>query len=396
MRSWKKRWERELDEMIPPLFEQSSNKEVRVSKKHSFFSWFSLHKKRVCACLASAFVAAACCFSLPYFLSFPDSSSSDSQPPESTANGYTMVGIEINPAAVFCVDGNGAVVSVLASNADADLILNNEARREEMTGKTVEQAVQVFVDYAAQLGFLEFSQTSAVRVTGCTDEAPVDSVCSAVEAYFKRKGALGVVVDRALEWDVFCEDFQIPKNKNLEETAENAASLSVLYMQRSEDWESSYKELVESEMTAAAQAVRREYQEQIVEYLIGAGIPETLLEFVLNNYTDEEIVQLAKQLHLEVPISEELLSYPQNEKEYEEKIRTYFTQRYETRLSEHKEMYQAERPTIEEKDYKQYVDEVIAEYGSLESYWEERKQNKKGKDDEKNNKKNDDDVQQKP
>lgn len=396
MKSWKKRWERELDEKIPALSKQTRETQIRASRKRGIFERFALYKKRIFACLAGGLAAMLClCFTLPQLLTpqTPSNSvQSTPQPSTPTQAGYTMLAVEINPSAVFCVDNNGKVVSVIASNADADLILSNATRVQEMTGKTVDEAAGIFVDYAAQLGFLQFAQTSAIRVTACTDDAPVSAVCAAVEGYLKNKGALGVVVERNVEWNAFCEDFEIPKGEDLAKTAENAAKLSTLYSQRVEDWENAYGELFAAELTAAAQQLKEKYREQMLEYLIGTGIPEHLLEYALDAYSDEELVQLAKQLHLDLPIPESLLSPPQDENEYREKMQEYFTKRYEERIDEHKDEYQTQRPAIEEKDYRQHVDEVIEEYGSLESYWEKRKEDKK----EKNPEKNHEDMQQKP
>lgn len=381
MKSWKKRWRRELDEKIPPLSEQTRETQMRVSRKRGVFEWFSLYKKRIFACLAGGLAAALClCLTLPHILTPQNPSNSvqsTPQPSTPTQAGYTMLAVEINPSAVFCVDNNGKVVSVIASNADADLIFSNETRVQEMTGKTVDEAAGIFVDYAAKLGFLQLSQTSAIRVTACTDDALVSAVRTAVEEYFKNKGALGVVVERKVEWNAFCEDFAIPKGEDLAKTVENAAKLSTLYSQRIEDWENAYGELFAAELTAAAQMIKEKYREQMIEYLISTGIPEDLLEYALDAWSDEELVQLATRLHLDLPIPESLLSPPQNENEYREKIREYFITRYEERINAHKDEYQTQRPAIEDKDYQQYLDEIIEEYGSLESYWEKRKEDKK-------------------
>lgn len=189
MKSWKKRWKQELDEMVPPLPAQTRNAKICNSRRRGIVEWFAVRKKRIFACLASGLAAALClCLVLPQLLTPIDSSNSSPSNPQTSAptqSVYTMVAVEINPSVVFCADSRGEVVSVVASNADADVILSDETRLKEMTGKTVERAAEIFVDYAAQLGFLELAQTSAVRVTGCTADTVVSSVRLAIEGYLK-------------------------------------------------------------------------------------------------------------------------------------------------------------------------------------------------------------------
>ncbi len=79
--------------------------------------------------------------------------------------------MEINPSVSFSTDGNGVVTGVRASNRDADVLLASKEITENLVGKNIGDAVKLYVDYAAQAGYIDLNEIgSAVRVSGCLDK----------------------------------------------------------------------------------------------------------------------------------------------------------------------------------------------------------------------------------
>ncbi|MBQ7924178.1 MAG: hypothetical protein IJ329_02605 [Clostridia bacterium] len=231
MKSWKKRWKDELETMLPALSEEvrsepilssqtANQKQEKKSLFSRFQSWLALRKKRFyagVACCAAAVIAL--CVALPFALSTSDA-------------GAALI-VEINPRAVFSVDGDGKVTAVVATNADADVILSDRARVEEMQGESVERAVQVFVDYAAKLGYLDLSSQTAVRVSACGDETALTKTGETIENYFLDKGVLVAVLTEDLTTDAFCERAGLAEVETFEALTETIHELPCLYS----EWE---------------------------------------------------------------------------------------------------------------------------------------------------------------
>ena len=223
MRSWKRLWLKELDEKIPALDERVKNTPVPTAtpnEKGSFSVWFATHKKPFFACVASGLaIAVALCVSLPLaFAPTPDKSGA--------------IVLEINPRAVFSLDKEGKITAVVAGNADADTVLVQEERRNAIVGKSAEEGVQVFVDYAFRLGFIDWENGDAVRVTACEDEETASEIGDAVRAYCMEKGALVAVVARTLTTDAFCALAQLPALESAEVVGESVAGISALWYAR--------------------------------------------------------------------------------------------------------------------------------------------------------------------
>jgi hypothetical protein len=241
MRLWKKRWEEELDAKIPALDEKVKNAPIVTAQKQeqqekqenqgnqSFFvrtsEVFYAYKKRIyagVATLAAAFLAL--CVALPLF---------------NAPVNESVISVEINPCAVFSVDKKGFVMAVVAGNSDADVILSG-GRAEKMKGKTIEQATEVFVDYAARLGYLNLSatdKTSAVRVSGCGNEKALKRVGEKLEAYFQEKGAYAAVIKESVSSEELCSRVGMEVKENIEEFAANLKELPTLFTQREIDTE---------------------------------------------------------------------------------------------------------------------------------------------------------------
>lgn len=238
MRSWKKRWEEELDAKIPALDENVKNAPIvtaqaqerqEMQEKSSFFTrvseLFYAYKKRILAGVATCAAAIlALCIALPLW---------------NTPVKESVISVEINPCAVFSVDEEGNVTAIVAGNSDADLILSG-GRAEQMKGKTVEQATKMFVDYAARLGYLNLSatdKTAAVRVSGCGNERTLKRVGENLEAYFQDKGAYAAVVKENVSSEELCRRVGVEVRETIEDLVTNLKQLPILFTQREIDTE---------------------------------------------------------------------------------------------------------------------------------------------------------------
>lgn len=238
MRSWKKRWEEELDAKIPALDEKVKNAPIVTAQKQeqqekqdkpSFLARvsevFYAYKKRIYAGAATLAAAVlALCIALPLF---------------NTPVKESVISVEINPCAVFSVDKEGIVTAVVAGNSDADVILSG-GRAEKLKGKTVEQATGMFVDYAARLGYLNLSatdKTAAVRVSGCGNKNALKRVGETLETYFQEKGAYAAVVKENVSSEELCSRVGMEAKETIEELATNLKELPTLFTQREIDTE---------------------------------------------------------------------------------------------------------------------------------------------------------------
>lgn len=245
MSSWKKRWEKELDEKTPALRDDVKNAPIvykttpEKRARLSFTEWIRVHKKRFISCIAGAVAAVvSLCLILPNFIHT-----------ETQRTGYA-VAVEINPKAVFSVDKNGCVVSVASINADADVILSRDEALSALKGVAIEVATERFVDYAARLGYLDLNVPSAIRVSVCGNENASRNITSELQSYFMEKGAFTAVVSDFLEVDAFCARVEIPVAEDLEGITQELTALETLYSKRCEDWETAYKEIVSVEKIA--------------------------------------------------------------------------------------------------------------------------------------------------
>lgn len=202
MRSWKQRWKAELDAKMPDMAEfvkrtplpQTQTETSCISKRK--FSWRAFWTDTVwenikryrrhwtaIAATGMAAVLALCIFLPSLFAVTP-------------VNATTSVwSIEINPQAFFSVDENGIVTAVVAGNADADVLLSSAERKESLIGQSVGNASVLFVDYAAQLGFLALDGTGAVKVSACGEKEKLQNVGEQMRTYLSEKGVFAAVVE---------------------------------------------------------------------------------------------------------------------------------------------------------------------------------------------------------
>ena len=91
-----------------------------------------------------------------------------------------------------------------AVNEDADVVLSVSEVRENIVGKKIDEAVIYYVDCAAKLGYLDFSNDgSAVRVSGCKDfgsDKLLDGINGALQNYFTHKGVYAVAITESVDF----------------------------------------------------------------------------------------------------------------------------------------------------------------------------------------------------
>ena len=87
-------------------------------------------------------------------------------------------------------------------------------------------------------------------------------------------------------------------------------------------------------------------------------------------------VEMLKNIGRDESELDALLSAPQTVEEYFAQLQTVTAQLYASRLDRYKPAYEEPRSEISDIDYADFVDGLIAEHGSLENYWNEKKNQK--------------------
>ena len=186
MRSWKKMWKDELN-ALPPVGRQvldapspaacdevTVNADGSLTRKKKILA-FTLPPALVAVVLA---VVLVCIFLLPV---------------RDAVQRYAFM-LEINPSVTVSTDADGTVTGVAAANADADIVLADGVA-EDMLGKPVGEALVLFADRAAMLGFIDTEGESAVRLTSCGDGGELlSSARETLETHFMEDGIHALVL----------------------------------------------------------------------------------------------------------------------------------------------------------------------------------------------------------
>ena len=277
----------------------------------------------------------------------------------------SVVMLEINPSVIFSVDENGIVSNVVATNADADVILSDPERLSALEGILISDALKHFVDFAAQFGYLDLSQQSVVRISSCVDEQVqaddqlVDSLKDDLETYFQKSGAYIAVVAERLNLQDFCRQANVVQAENLEMFLQGIKDMPAFYFDRHKDlWEQSYEQAV---------AVQSRLDELLAVLLSSSEISDQMKKFFADNMTSHlEIICSLLQLDTE---KIKFFETPATYEEYLERIRVHCEEMAEI----HKESYEKPRQELSSDDYAAYIESIIEQYGSLEAYWENKK-----------------------
>ena len=224
MKSWKKRLNEEIENIIPELRADVKNAPIPASPQISSNGGNTLVLSRN-AVISIAAVACACLIALVTCLAL--------LLPKNT--GVFMFTIEINPAITVVSDENGTVKNVMASNSDADVILSADGVKENIINKNVADAAAYYTDCAARLGYINMENSgSAVRISGYGGGASgelLNKTKASVEDYFMSKGVFAVVLTEAVDREQFSKRSGIPSGTD-EEMSKYVLEKETLYSDR--------------------------------------------------------------------------------------------------------------------------------------------------------------------
>ena len=227
MKLWKRKLKNELKNALPKLNDSVLNAPILSadgqvinadnSKKNGGFS-----VRRLAFAISCLAVILAVSLTLIFTL-----------PTNAPAANVTAFSVEVNPSAMFTVGNDGKVVGVTATNSDADIILASDERVNEMVGKAPEDAVEIFLDYAARLGFVDFDEQGIVKLTVL--EGGGLNLADAVKEYFKGKGGYFAVLESESKITEFCEKNGVSAQSSATELVEAVENIPRLFAEREVD-----------------------------------------------------------------------------------------------------------------------------------------------------------------
>ena len=133
---------------------------------------------------------------------------------------------------MFSVNEENKIENVVALNSDADVILSKQELLTSILGSDFENGVKTYVDYACQLGYVDLSNQSAIKLSGYQDTQKIEVVTQELEDYFCEKGSFVLVINQNLSLSEFCEKAGLPISENKNKLVEKINSISKLYSDR--------------------------------------------------------------------------------------------------------------------------------------------------------------------
>ena len=242
-KSWKKLWESQLDEVVPALRGDIRDLPVQTAERSVPDGKTAVKvKKPVIISVLAAFIAAVIAVTI-ILVVIP------------RGNGRFAFTLEINPAVTFITDGDGKVEKVASSNRDADIILSDGETASAMTGKSLAEAVAVYTDRAAMLGYLDLGRDTAVRLSSLGNgEKMLNSAQSSLEDYFAEEGFRALVVSETVDaqsFSVRC-GFDLTSAESLAESISGKMSLYSERLASSEGLKSVYENEILTDSVAEA------------------------------------------------------------------------------------------------------------------------------------------------
>lgn len=223
MKSWKNQWKAELNDATPKLRKDVANQPINVAAQASDGApsqtpitrrkpfWYGLS-----SAVAVLLIVALCVTLIP-----------------SGANDVYAFVVEINPSVTVSADKNGKVTGIVASNADADVILSDLSAVNALKGKTVNEAIQWYVDRAAQLGYLDEDNPSAVRITTADNGGKLlESVSNVLENYFMNRGVRSIVIADVTDLQTLAQRANLSAANGLNALTDYVQSAEPVYRSR--------------------------------------------------------------------------------------------------------------------------------------------------------------------
>ena len=119
-------------------------------------------------------------------------------------NNYTALLLEINPKVIFTLDDENIVTNVVSVNSDADVILSDDNRLEEMINKKAEDALVIFTEYAYKMGYLN-DDSNTIKLSSCGNENISNVVVNNIEQFLSNNHLFTVVYNEEDGYYHVCE-----------------------------------------------------------------------------------------------------------------------------------------------------------------------------------------------
>lgn len=329
MNNWKKIWKEEIDITVNRL--DGSSEQVKAKSRSIKRRWYS-----AIACACALVLAVAVCFNV--LKPAPKSSS--------------VVLLEINPSIAFVVDANGKVSEYSSTNSDADIILSQTGVEEQLKGKSLDKALENFVDKAYEMGFVDYA-SDVIRISS---DVNIEAIRSKLEQKFIENNINIYVAGDKLSKKDFAERLGLDVNgDNVGDLVERVKKLPEKFMNSADKILKNIDDIIEEveEMFANVEDVMhpafvsqvnmlKTYFEQFA-YMT----PFDIAQYILNN----------------TALLPELLD---NVQEVLNKLQEY-------RVESHKDRYHGARPEVNEEDYREFINNIKDGGGSLSDYFEQHR-----------------------
>lgn len=190
MNSWKKQWREELDKTIPPLRKDIKEHPIPIPSDIAVGNNTAARARIVKpAYIFAPLIAVIVLAAIALILSLCLPTRTTPAPARPTRYAFA---VDINPSIIVTTDGDGVVTDVFAVNADADVVLSDEMRKD-MLGAELKDALTLYVDRSAMLGYIA-PVSSTVNFAACEYGSELlSSASAALENYFMDKGIYAVV-----------------------------------------------------------------------------------------------------------------------------------------------------------------------------------------------------------
>ena len=379
MKKWQKQWLDELDNRVKPLSSEVADAPIMLSTNEQKAKTSKSTKRGIFGAITGALALGLAC--VMCILLIPGGASA--------TPSYTFA-LEINPKAVFSVDTDGKITSAVALNEYADTILSNEIAFNAIIGANANDGAQIFVDYAAKLGYLDLSANGAIKLTS-TDENKVEEIGGKIENYFKGKGSLVAVVKDNATVEQMCEvigiDDIVTDAKNIAQKVNDFKPLfgdrkvenksneeieqffdeKVTEFLQDEQTLATIKTAVENAVTAFKAVVGNNEMFAPIVADLDALVADFTVENLLNTLKNPQIADIFKSAGIK------FAQVPQTEEEFKQFHKDMAREEFDKREQEHRDRYQDEnRPPINDEDYENHIQDIIGEHGSLEEFWQNR------------------------
>lgn len=309
-------------------------------------------------------------------------------------NEYTCYVVDINPSVLVNVDKNGNVISVSAINDDANLVVMDDSVKNS---KNLKECMQNIINTCTKLGFIDASSNqnavkiSALAQNGALSKKQAENASLIVEEYLKANGIFSVVLSENLTKEVLQEKINVDiNNSNVLDALKDLKTFTY----EKEEITKQFEEYKATMIRAILQdikdslifinnnkddATKKEEVDAKIDHLkiYGLYVNDSSIALYLmafNSLNIEEISSLEdisnSQLGYLAQYADIIFSSIDDKDSFVEKVVKSFKDKYAERLIEYKEIFENKREAISSKEYQEYLDNIIKQYGSIEAYYE--------------------------